>query len=216
MVHFNFYKGSLDWIKKITGKDCFMVFVFLFIIASIFRKEIKEAIPLPKKDIFSRDIKEQLELQYILDDIVSTHNADYVNINLFHNGTISASGYHFKKMSCIAEGARTGKLPKIQYLQNWVIQPFKEKIAIVKKRGHVYIPSLEKDKDPYFSKFLPKYKTKSVFYVGLFDERKQDENGNNHFIGYLSFAWEHETNWKESDLVNMVKEKYRIKEFVLK
>ena len=170
---FNFYKESLGFIKKITGKDCFMFFMFIFIIASVFRKQIKEAIPLPEQDMFSRDIKEQLELQYILDDIVKTHNADYVNVNLFHNGTVSPSGYHFKKMSCIAEGSKEGKLPKIQHLQNWVIQPFKQKIAVVKKVGYVYIPNLKKDKDPYFSQFLPKYNTKSVFYVGLFDERKK-------------------------------------------
>jgi len=216
MFTFNFYKGSLSWFKKITRRDLFMVFVFCFIIASIFREEIKEMIPHSEKDIFAVGVDEQLDLQYILDDISLTHKADYVNINLFHNGTISASGYHFKKMSCIAEGKKVGKLPKIQHLQNWVIQPFKEKIAVVKKVGYVYIANLKKDKDPYFSQFLPKYNTKSVFYVGLFDERKQDKNGNFHFIGYLSFAWEHETNWKESDLVNMIKEKHRIKEFILK
>ena len=59
---------------------------------------------------------------------------------------------------------------------------------------------------------MTKYKIGSVFYVGLFDSRKKDQNGNNHFIGYLSFAWEHETNWKESDLLNMIKENENIEE----
>ena len=216
MFTFNFYKGSLSWFKKITRRDLFMVFVFCFIIASIFREEIKEIIPHSEKDIFAVGVDEQLDLQYILNDICATHNVDYLNINLFHNGTISASGYHFKKMSCIAEATKEGKLPRIQHLQNWVIEPFKTKISIVKKVGFVYLSELKKDKEPYFSQFLTKYKIGSVFYVGLFDSRKKDQNGNNHFIGFISFAWEHETNWKESELVNMIKEKHRIKEFILK
>ena len=59
-----------------------MVFVFCFIIASIFREEIKEIIPHYEKDIFAVGVDEQLDLQYILDDICKTHNVDYLNINL--------------------------------------------------------------------------------------------------------------------------------------
>ena len=54
-------------------------------------------------------------------------------LNLFHNGTISASGYHFKKMSCVAEGKKAGKLPKIQHLQNWVIDPSKKRLLNAKE-----------------------------------------------------------------------------------
>ena len=36
------------------------------------------------------------------------------------------------------------------------------------------------------------------------------------FIGFISFAWEKPTNFKEADLVSMEKEKSRIYEFILK
>ncbi len=96
------------------------------------------------------------------------------------------------------------------------MEPFKTKVSIVKKVGYVYLPELKKDKEPYFSQVLTKHNIQSIFYVGLFDSRKKDKGGNNHFIGFISFAWEKPTNWKESDLVSMINEKHRIKEFILK
>ena len=216
MINFNFSKGSLDFIKRINKRDYFTAFFTFIIILSIFRTELIEIIPHNERDIFSEGIEQQLELEYVLNDIVKKYQIDYVNINLFHNGTISASGYHFKKMSCIAEGKKAGKLPKIQHLQNWVIDPFKEKIADCKKMGFVYLKNLPMDKDPYFSKQIPRYGINSVFYVGLFDHRKRDKRGNPHFIGFISFSWEKPTNLKEADLVSIEKEKSRIYEFILK
>ncbi len=187
MINFNFNKGSLDFIKRIGLKNGFIAFAYLFLIVLFFKDNIKDYITKhDRKDIFSDNIHNTLELEYILSDIVNTYDVDYLNVNLFHNGTISASGYHFTKMSCVAEGLKPGKLPRIQNLQNWVIEPFLEKIAETKKKGYVYIPDLTKDHDPYFNKNIPKFGVKSVFYVGLFNINKKDKNGNYHFVGFIS------------------------------
>jgi len=215
-MNFTFEKGSLDFLKSINKKDLFMFFVFIVLLAALFREEIKEQLHLQQKDIFAEGIDDQLELEYELNDIVKTYGLDYINVNLFHNGTVSASGYHFKKMSCIAEGKQLNKLPRIHKLQNWVIAPFKEKIAETKRQGWVYIANLKKDKDPYFSQLIPKWGINSVFYVALFDDRKKDSKGRSHFVGYISFAWSKATNFKEKDLVNMEKEKERILEYIIK
>jgi hypothetical protein len=216
MINFNFGKGSLDFLKRINKRDCFTVFFTIVIVTSLFKEELIEIIPHRERDIFSEGIEQQLELEYVLNDIVKKYNIDYVNINLFHNGTISASGYHFKKMSCVAEGKKAGKLPKIQNLQNWVIDPFKEKIADCKRIGHIYLKNLPEDKDPYFAQQIPRFGINSVFYVGLFDHRKKDKRNKPHFIGFISFGWEKPTNLKEADLVSIEKEKSRIYEFILK
>ncbi len=215
-IKFNFHKGSLDFLKKLNRRDLFILFTILVFFSLQFKEELKELIPHQERDIFSEGIEQQLELEYILNDMAQKYNCDYVNINLFHNGTISASGYHFKKMSCVAEGKKAGKLPKIQHLQNWVIDPFKEKISECKRIGYVYLKDLKQDKDPYFAKQIPSFGINSVFYVGLFDHRKKNKKGQPHFIGYISFAWSNPTDLKESDLVSMEKEKSRIYDYILK
>lgn len=191
---------------------CFGLFVILFISLRSKLKKSEEN----KIDLFSSYLKDSLELEYVLNDIVKKYGLDYINVNLFHNGTISASGYHFTKMSCIAEGKKPGSLPKIQELQNRVIDPFKEKIAETKVKGFVYLKNLPEDDDAYFSKAIPTFGIYSVFYVGLFDPRKKDSSGQPHFIGFISFAWEKPTNFKERDLVSMMKERERITDFILK
>lgn len=217
MIHFNFYKGSLDFIKKIGFKNIFIAFAYIVLIGATFKDNIKGyLIEQDQKDIFSSNINNTLELEYILTDIVKTYDVDYLNVNLFHNGTVTPSGYHFTKMSCIAEGLKPGKLPKIQNLQNWVITPFLEKVAQVKRKGYVYIPNLTKDNDPYFNTTVPKMGINSVFYVGLYNRNKTDNNGNYHFIGYISFAWEKPTKLSEKTLVSMMREKERITEFIIK
>ena len=228
-IKFNFEKGSLDFFKNIRTMDIIIILMFIVLILSMFRDDIKRITSFKQKeetqvgkdtilqhDIFGEGIEDAMELEYVLNDIVKTYDVDYINVNLFHNGTISPSGYHFKKMSCVAEGKRLDKLPRIHKLQNWVVDPFKEKIAETKKVGHVYIKNLPDDQDPYFSKEIPKYGILSVFYVGLFDHRKKDSKGRPHFIGFISFGWERTTNFSEKTLVSMEKEKTRITEFILK
>jgi len=217
MIYFNFYKGSLDFIKKIGVKNIFIAFAYLVLIGLAFKDNIKDYITKKDhKDIFSNNINKTLELEYILNDIVKTYDVDYLNVNLFHNGTVTPGGYHFTKMSCIAEGLKPGKLPRIQNLQNWVIEPFLEKIAEVKRKGYVYIPDLSKDHDPYFNTTIPKFGIKSVFYVGLFDRTKKDKKGNPHFVGFISYGWEKPTKLNEKNLVSMMREKDRITEFIIK
>jgi hypothetical protein len=217
MINFNFYKGSLDFIKKIGAKNIFITFAYLVLIGLAFKDNIKDYITKKDhKDIFSNNINKTLELEYILNDIVKTYDIDYLNVNLFHNGTVTPSGYHFTKMSCIAEGLKPGKLPRIQNLQNWVIEPFLEKIAEVKRKGYVYISDLSTDHDPYFNTTIPKFGIKSVFYVGLFDRTKKDKKGNYHFIGFISYGWEKPTKLDEKNLVSMMREKDRITEFIIK
>ena len=217
MINFNFYKGSLDLIKKIGVKNIFIAFAYLVLIGLAFKDNIKDYITKKDhKDIFSNNINKTLELEYILNDIVKTYDVDYLNVNLFHNGTVTPGGYHFTKMSCIAEGLKPGKLPRIQNLQNWVIEPFLEKIAETKNKGYVYIPDLSKDHDPYFNTTVPKFGIKSVFYVGLFDRTTKDKKGNYHFIGFISYGWEKPTKLDEKNLVSMMREKDRITEFIIK
>lgn len=218
----NFGKGSLDFLKDLRKRDITMFLAFLLVCTLLLKDEIKELLTQEPKqeqtqtDIFSQGIEDAMELEYILNDIVETYDVDYINVNLFHNGTVSASGYHFKKMSCIAEGKKLGNLPRIHKLQNWVIDPFKEKIAETKKVGYVYLPNLPEDKDPYFNTTIPKYNIYSVFYVGLFDHRKRDAKGRPHFIGFISFGWEKPTNFDDNTLVSMMKERERISEFIIK
>jgi hypothetical protein len=188
---------------------------FLLMFYVFFKDRIKKQKE-NEKDIFSEGIRESLELEYVLNDVVNKYSCDYVNVNLFHNGEISASGFHFKKMSCVAEGKRVGMLPKIQELQNRIIDPFKEKIAETKIKGYSYLKNLPEDKDPYFAKAIPQFGILSVFYVALFDNRKRDNSGQPHFVGFISFAWEKPTDFAESDLVSMMKERERLLEYVLK
>lgn len=220
MINLNFYQGSLDFLKKINKTDILIFIISLAVLFSLFKEDINNYLKeepnfTNQYDIFSRDINNEIELDYILQEIVKKYDADYVNINLFHNGVRSTSGYHFKKMSCIAEGKKPGKLPKIHQLQNWVIAPFKEKLSIIKKEGFIYIDTLRKDPDPYFNHTIPNFGIESIFYVSLYDYRKKD-NGQPHFIGFISFAWEKPTNLKEEDLTSMIKERERLIEFIIK
>jgi hypothetical protein len=97
----NFGKGSLDFIKDMRKRDLTMILAFLFIVGLLLKDDIKLLIfnkPIKvEKDIFSEGIEDAMELEYILNDVVKTYDVDYINVNLFHNGTISASGFHFKK-----------------------------------------------------------------------------------------------------------------------
>ena len=50
-MNFTFEKGSLDFLKSINKKDLFMFFVFIVLLAALFREEIKEQLHLQQKDI---------------------------------------------------------------------------------------------------------------------------------------------------------------------
>jgi len=219
MVKFNFEKGSLDFLKTIRKRDFFTTFLFLFLVALILRDDIKEFVlkdSVIQHDIFSEGVEEGLEMELILNEMSSKYDVDYIHLNLFHNGTKSASNYHFKKMSCVAEGKKIDKLPRIHKIQNWLISPIKEKLRLAKKDGHVYLDNLLNDKDVYFSKEVTKYGIESLFYVGLFDYRKKDSHGNPHFVGLICYEWEHPTNFTEAELAAMEKEKERLTEFIIK
>jgi len=218
MVKFNFQKGSLDFLKKITKTDIAIATLFIGLMISIFRNEFSQLlnISFAQQDIFSEGVEEGLEMELILNEISAKYDVDYIHLNLFHNGTKSASNYHFKKMSCVAEGKKVEKLPRIHKIQNWLISPIKEKLRLAKKDGHVYLDNLHNDKDVYFSKEVTKYGIESLFYVGLFDYRKRDSHGNPHFIGLICYEWEHPTNFTEAELAAMEKEKERLTEFIIK
>ena len=187
-----------------------------YVITHIEKTELTDTIKTP---ILSRDIF----TEYVDDDKVDefvqlfcdNHKCDYVNVNLFHNGVITESGIHLRKMSCIAEGLRDGKLDLIHRLQDWVIKPFKKKFRVLKKNGYLYIPNLKLDKDPYFRVTIPRMGIESVFYVALYDKRYINKHGEPHFIGFVSYIWGKPTNFDEGELVAMKKEVDRIREFVI-
>ncbi len=231
-IRFNFEKGSLDFLKNVRKRDIFFVFISIIIVYGLFQNKIDRGflyvrekvfdekkepkIVKVKRSIFDEGIEDEVELKYILQDIVEKYNCTYVNVNLFHNGDTTRSGYHFKKMSCVSEGRRQGKLPIIHRLRNWVIEPFAFKFAVLKKESTLYMADLKNDKDAYFNTTLPRLGCHSVFYVAIYDHRFKDHKGNSHFIGYLSFQWDKPTNFKEKTLVSMKQEETRIREFVIK
>lgn len=170
--------------------------------------------PILRRDIFSEYV-DQDPVDDFVQEFCDNYKCTYVNVNLFHNGLITESGYHCKKMSCVAEGIGEGKLALIHRLQNWVIKPFKKKFKVLKKNSYLYIPDLKKDSDPYFRVMIPRMGIESVFYVALYDKRYISKNGSPHFVGFTAFIWDKPTNFNEGNLVAMKKEVDHIREFLI-
>ncbi|GAG76040.1 unnamed protein product, partial [marine sediment metagenome] len=170
--------------------------------------------PILRRDIFSEYV-DQDPVDDFVQEFCDNYKCTYVNVNLFHNGVITESGIHLRKMSCIAEGLGDGKLDLIHRLQDWVIKPFKKKFRVLKKNGYLYIPNLKLDKDPYFRVMIPRMGIESVFYVALYDKRYISKNGKPHFIGFTAFIWDKPTNFNEGNLVAMKKEVDHIREFLI-
>lgn len=214
----------------ITKRHIFGSFIFIILFYGLFQDKIDKYIftedskielkkdsvigPIVRRDIFSEYVDED-PVDDFVQQFCDNYNCTYVNVNLFHNGLITESGYHCKKMSCVAEGIGEGKLALIHRLQNWVIKPFKKKFKILKKNSYLYLPNLKKDTDPYFRVTIPRMGIQSVFYVALYDKRYISKNGGPHFVGFTAFMWDKPTNFKEADLVAMKKEIDHIREFVI-
>ena len=65
--------------------------------------------PIVRRDIFSEYVDED-PVDDFVQQFCDDYKCTYVNVNLFHNGLITESGYHCKKMTCVAEGIGEGKL----------------------------------------------------------------------------------------------------------
>ena len=167
-----------------------------------------------KPDMFG-DYIDDANLTYILQDMQDKYDCDYVNINLFHNGTVTPTGYHYKKMSSVTEVARKGLMTRGYKLQNWSIEPFKEKFKQLHIEKWVYIPEMEKDEDPYFSIQIPRYGINSVVYVAILDYRYKGKSGLPHLVGFMSFQYKVPTKLENNVLISMEKEVERVKEYVI-
>ena len=181
----------------------------------IFNKKDSIVGPLIVKDIFGEYFDENP-----IDDFIQQFCDDYkcksVNVNLFHNGTVTESGFHCRKMSCVSEALRYGEAPMIHKLQDWVTQPFKKKFRKLRKEKSLYLKDLSKDSDPYFRVIIPRFgDVQSLYYVALYDKRYVDKRGRPHFIGYVVYLWEKPTNFSPSELKVMKTEIDRIREFVI-
>ena len=153
-------------------------------------------------------LNDKLNLIEIMQDIVSSYDIDYINVNKFRDS--------LRKMDCVVEQNKPIHLPRIRKLQNWDTRPFIEKIAYVRRNEWVYIPNLYKDPDPYFSKTIPKYGIESVYYVAIYNYNVIESDGEPQFWGFVSYGWSKPTNISQKDLAALLKEKYRFEEYILK
>lgn len=239
MINFNIDLKNVNWskLKNINFTNVFLFFCCVWMILLFFREEIKEKYlkkdtvvkkenqktekdsskVIIKVDRLARKLIKLEEFQYRLDELRETYKCDRVNINLFHNGDSTKSGWHFDKMSCEAE-SKLDTLPSYTTrLVNWRIEPFKKKFRQLLFEQVVYIPDLKKDISPYFRNTLPRYGAFSVVYVALFDKRMYDPiTKKNHLMGFLAFQWGKPTNLNSSKIESMKKERENLYQYIIR
>ena len=221
-MNFNLENFKLSIEKLYIGKKSLIV-ICLGLCASIYYEfNIVDYVKVNylKKPVVKRDyISESIDIDPLDDltqELCDNYGCSYVNVNLFHNGTTSSSGYKCKKMSCFSEGLDYNRHSLMQALQNQVIEPFKLKFRAVKKDGYYYVKDLRLDKDPYFRNRMPQYGMTSIYYVAIYDKRYIDKYGKWHFKGFISYAWDHETDFPKDKLIAMRLEVERVIPIVIK
>ena len=224
-MDFNLIKYLKIDLSKLNKTNIFYSIVSVLLVCILFKNEIINYVkshdfriikdePIQKKDLFGDYIDDD-NFTYILHDLQDKYNCDYVNINMFHNGTTTPTGFHFKKMSAVVEVAKKDLIPRGYALQNWSIEPFKQKFKKLHIEKVVYISDMTKDSDPYFAIQIPRYGIHSVVYVGIFDYRYKGKRGLSHFVGFMSFQYLKPTDLSNTTIISMSKEVERIKEFVI-
>jgi hypothetical protein len=224
MINFNFNLKDIDF-KKISKMDIFTIFIVIALIYNLFKQEIKdtffvkknEAGQIVKIDRLGRKLLKSPELQYRVDQLKKIYKCDRVNINLFHNGDSTKTGWHFDKMTCEVE-SKIDSLPShVTRLINWRIAPFEKKFVKLLFEEVVYIPDLKKDSDPYFRNTLPQFGAFSIVYVALYDNKMYDPiTKKSHLVGFLCFQWGKPTYFNNSDIESMKSERENLYQYVIK
>mgnify|MGYP000577544129 CR=1 FL=1 len=165
--------------------------------------------PLVRRDYISESIDFD-PLDDLTQELADNYGCSYTNVNLFHNGITSTSGYKCKRMSVFSEGLGQESNSLMQELQNQVIEPFKPIFRRLKNKQVLYIPDVSKHSNPYFKHRMPQYRMNSIYYVAIYDKRFVDKNGKWHFKGFLVYAWDKPTKLSKSKLKALELEVERI------
>jgi hypothetical protein len=153
-----------------------------------------------KHDLIGEGLIQQRDIKRELNKLVKQYKANYVAINLFHNGSTALNGTHFKKMSREYEGRKNGKPPLTFVFKNYDIEPFSDEFLAISENLTLYIPEIDKYPNQYLKNTLKRGGYKSVLYVAIKD---RDFWNNDIFIGFMTYEFSVNTNFTEADIEEM-------------
>lgn len=174
--------------------------VFGFVLLTVFMNKDYLINTFFRNDLIGEGLIQQRNIKRELNVLVETYKADYVAINLFHNGSVALNGTHFKKMSREYEGKANGKLPFTYKFKNFDIEPFSDEFLKISQEMVLYIPDIEKYPNQYLKNMVKRTGIKSLLYVAIIDK---DFWGNEIFNGFMNYEFSHVTNLSEADIEEM-------------
>ena len=232
MFNFNFNNLKIDasFLRTIRKRDAFVFVMFILLVLNFFgidlhylqdEKVKKNQLTNSSNDSITPDRTARalmsLELDETMQELCNKYKAEYCLANVLHNGDSTDGGYHFDKISVIAEGKKTNNRSLVRHIQGWSLVPFKPKFRNLYLDGVVYIPDLSKEKDIYFRKEMAKY-CKSIVYVAIYDDRFFDTYKGiklPHFKGVISWQWNTPTNFSQEEINAMIPEREKVKDYII-
>jgi hypothetical protein len=157
--------------------------------------------PEKKKHIVLDTINKSNEINKSLEYIRTRHDADYVSISLFHNGTVTFNRIHLLKMSRLFEAYSNKQVSRISLrtTENYPTLPYYNTILEMVTKGYIYIPDAENYDNKAIKDTLKFYEIRSALYLPLYTDE---------LIGFMVWEWENPTDFTKQE-INAIRDEYK-------